>query len=192
MECYGRAAIATRNRGKYWAAVRALERLCGISRDNVAIVEPPNGLPAQPIGGLEVFRGALLRAARAFEAVAPSGLGIGVEAGPVEFYTGTGYIETQVAVVVGPGRRYSVGTSSSFELPALLLDKMKKGIELGKLIESRRHVRNLRESIGYIGVATSGLVTRTDLTLHAIAMALVPWYSGYTESLARLEDVDNI
>lgn len=192
MECPDRAAIATRNRGKYWAAVRALERLCGISRDRVVMVDPPPGLPAQPVGGLEVFRGALSRAVRAFEAVGRSGLGIGVEAGPVEFYTGTGYLETQVAVVVGPGRRYSVGMSPSFELPALLLDKMKKGVELGKLVEARRHVGDLGESIGYIGIATSGLVTRTDLTMHAIAMALVPWYSGYTESLARLESLDNI
>ena len=185
--CPKRAAIATRNPGKVRPVRRVLELLCGLEKNEFIVVEPPSGLAAQPVGGLQVFRGALTRALHAFSSVAPRGLGIGIEAGLVEFYTGTGFIETQVAVIVGPGHRYSVGTSASFELPQGIVDAMKRGFELGSLIERRRHVGDLGEGIGYIGLATGGVITREELTFQAIIMALVPWYTGEVSSLGVIK-----
>ena len=186
--CPVRAAIATRNPGKVRPARRAVDLICGL-RGDLVVVDPPEGLSPQPVGGLEVFRGAFMRAVTAHRAVGPSGLGIGVEAGLVEFYTGVGFLETQVAVVVGPGGRYSVGASASFELPQSIEDRMKRGEELGSLVTARRHAGDIGESIGYIGIATGGVITREDLTFQAVAMALLPWRLGHIDSLGIVDEV---
>ncbi|MCE4624322.1 MAG: DUF84 family protein [Desulfurococcales archaeon] len=192
MACPKSAAVATRNPGKIRPVRRALKILCGIGEKEVHVVPPPEGLKPQPFGSLEVFRGALLRALEAYNYVGGKGFGVGVEAGPIEFYTGTGVIETQVAVIIGPGGRVSVGLSQSFELPAGIVERMRRGAELGSLVPWRRGEGDLGESIGYIGVATSGLVTRADLTFQSVVMALVPWYTGEESSLALLEELKGI
>ena len=185
--CPVRAAIATRNPGKLRPAQRALRYLCGAS---IVMVDPPNGLPPQPVGSIEVVRGALARARKAFKELGGRGLGIGVEAGLLEFYTSTGYIEGQVAIVIGPGERASIGLSAAFELPHWIVARMKRGEELGRIYRARRSVGDIGESIGYIGVSTWGLVSREDLTFQAVAMALVPWVRGEEASLQRAEELE--
>jgi len=145
-------------------------------------VESPEGLPRQPVG-VEVVRGALLRAIKAREHGVE--YGGGVEAGPVEFYTTTGFIETQVAVIVGPGDRASVGVSASFELPPGVAEKVAlMGVELGETAPAKRP-GDLGEGVGYIGVLTRGHVTRLDLTVQAVVMALTPWISGWWGQLRK-------
>ena len=193
--CPRKAAIATRNPGKIRPTARVLQALCGIGRDDLVPVDPPGDLPPQPVGSLEVVRGALLRAIAAAEALEWRGLGIGIEAGLLEFYTSTGYIETQVAVIAGPGRRVSLGWSAGFELPPGIVEAMKRGTELGRIYAPRRGVGDLGETIGYIGVETMGLVSREDLTFQAVAMALLPWIHGnisYLQTADELAQAINI
>ncbi len=184
--CPSSVAIATKNPGKIRPARKALTLLCGIG-DRLVAIEPPVGLKAQPVGSLEVFRGALKRALHAFEATGERGLGIGVEAGLIEFYTGTGYLEAQIAVVVGPGGRISTGLSMGFEIPPTYVERMKQGLELGEIYGKRRYVGDIGESIGYIGVETGGAITREDLTFQAVLAALLPWYKGETTGLLTLD-----
>jgi len=179
-----RVAVATGNTAKLRAAERALKRLCNVA--SVDAAEPPAGLPPQPVGS-QVFWGALRRALSALGAGAD--LGVGVEAGPLEFYTGTGFIEVQVAVVAGPGGRVSVGLSQGFELPPGIAEKVTSGVELGSLAKGPGG-RDIGESIGYIGLLTGGYITRSDLTEHAVAMALVPWTAGWWTTLPRAEDLE--
>ena len=176
-----RVGVATGNRGKLKAALDAFQALCNV--DTINMVDPPGGLPAQPVGR-EVFEGAVRRAAAAYEA--GYDFGVGIEAGPIEFYTSTGWIEVQVAVIVGPEGRASVGISPGFEVEPGLLARMLEGEELGSLVYDRRP-GDLGESIGYIGLLTRGVVTRSDLTRHAVIMALVPWASGWWRSLTVYE-----
>ncbi len=171
-----RAGIATRNPGKIIAARRTLASFCNVR--GLEATTPPPGLPAQPVGR-EVFAGALARAYSAWRE--GFDFGIGVEAGPIEFYTGTGFIEVQVAVIVGPGERASVGVSQGFELPPGLAARVIGGEELGSLVS--RPGRDIGESIGYIGLITSGRVTRVDLTTQALIMALTPWISSWWREL---------
>jgi len=181
-ESPSRFGVATGNPAKLRAAERAARRLCNVA--SVEAVPAPGGLPAQPVGA-QVFWGALRRAA--LEAGAD--LGVGVEAGPVEFYTGTGFIEVQVAVVAGPGGRVSVGLSQGFELPPGVAEKVVAGVELGSLARGPGG-RDVGESIGYIGMLTGGYVTRSDLTEHAVAMALVPWAAGWWRELPRAGELE--
>ena len=182
--------IATKNTGKLEAAKRVIRRFCGAIP--VSTTSAPGGLPAQPVGGLEVFRGALLRALKAYRDLEATGLGIGLEAGLLEFYSGNGYVEGEVCVIVGPDERVSVGTSSLFPLPSSIVERMKRGIELSALIAKRKHMRDLGESIGYIGLATRGFITRFDLHVEAIAMALLPWVEGFEYDLPSVSEYSRI
>ena len=175
-------AIATRNPMKMRATEKAFSRFCNVS--SIITVEPPD-VPRQPCGTLEVLKGALMRAQTAFE---HGDFGIGIEAGPIEFYTTSGYIETQVAIIVGPGERVSIGMSPSFELPYKIISRMLDGVELGELTPVKR-VGDRGEGIGYIGVVTRGHITRQDLTELAITMALVPWIGEFHRELQTLSEL---
>ncbi len=166
-------AIATMNPMKVRAVERVARRYCNVT--GVYSVQPPPGLPSQPVGLRELVSGAVSRALRAAEEAV---FGVGVEAGPMEFYSTTGFIEVQVAAVVGPGERVSLGLSPGFELPPQVVESLIDGVELAEAVEVPRR-GDIGESIGYIGYLTWGGVTRQDLTEHAIAMALAPWANGY-------------
>ncbi len=176
------AAIGTRNPVKLRAARRAFSRLIGIP---VVAVEVEVSVPRQPVGLDQLVRGALERAYRALRA---SGAlyGVGVEAGLFEFPSSTGFIETQVAAIVGPGLRVSLGLSSSFELPPWLVDSMLSGRELGEVYRPRGG--DVGEKIGYIGVESLGYTTRQELTQQAIESALLPWLRD-PSWLQRVEDL---
>ncbi|MCE4629061.1 MAG: inosine/xanthosine triphosphatase [Desulfurococcales archaeon] len=180
-----RVAIATRNKIKVRAVEKVFKRFCNVT--NIIAVTPPQ-LPQQPSGAIEVFRGALTRAkvARKY-----GDFGVGVEAGPIEFYTSTGFIETQVAVIVGPSNKVSVGLSPSFELPHPVLDKILKGLELADAVNVPRS-GDIGEQIGYIGYVTSGFITRQDLTVHALVMALVPWIAGFDSELMSVDEISEM
>jgi inosine/xanthosine triphosphatase len=143
----------------------------------VVPVSVDSGVGPQPSGVRDVFRGALNRAVRALKKV-DADFGVGVEAGPIELPSSTGFLETQVAVIVDRECRASVGLSPSFELDESVMRAVLAGVELERAVGVERRVP-IGEGIGYVGVATRGLITRQELTAQAIAMALIPWLEGY-------------
>jgi len=176
------AAVGTSNPVKVRAARRVFRRLLGIDAVGVPVRA---SVPVQPVGLDLLVRGALERAYKA-RLAAGAEYGVGVEAGLMEFPTTTGFIETQVAVVVGPGLRASLGASYSFELPPWLVGEMLDGRELAEAYRARSG--DLGEKIGYIGVETMGYTTRQDLTAQAVEAALLPWLRG-AQWLQRAEDL---
>ncbi|MEB3806380.1 MAG: DUF84 family protein [Desulfurococcales archaeon] len=181
-EYKARVAVATNNSVKLRAVEKAFKRYCNVG--SIVSVNPPP-ISSQPHGTLDVVAGALARAERAY---AEGDFGVGIEAGPIEFYASHGYIETQVAVIIGPGSRVSVGLSPSFEVPRMAVSGMLEGIELAELVSVKRR-GDLGEGVGYIGVVTRGYITRQDLTEAAVIMALVPWIEGFYYELQALEEL---
>ncbi len=174
---------ATRNPGKIRAIGKAFKRFCNIEK--IVVVKVPYNLPPQPVGSLGIVSAAFLRAINGYKETGEAG--VGVEAGPMEFYAPGGFIETQVSVII-INDKVSVGLSSSFPLPRRLLSKMVYGVELGSLVEEKRSIGDIGESIGYIGLATEGVVTREDLTFQSVVMALVPWIKGYDHDLPSIKE----
>ncbi len=178
------AAIGTSNPVKVRAAQRVFARLVGLPVRGVPV---ETSVSRQPVGLDELLRGALERAYRS-RVLTGALYGVGVEAGLFEMPTSTGFIETQAAVIVGPGLRVSVGLSSSFELPPWLVEEMLSGKELGEAYRPRRG--DIGEGIGYIGVESMGYTTRQELTEQAIEAALLPWLRGseWLQSAADLAE----
>jgi inosine/xanthosine triphosphatase len=183
------AGIATGNKGKVRSVTRVLADFCGLHPEKLLVLSPPDNLPRQPVGSLEVYSGALRRAYHAWKRLPEPGYGIGVEAGLIEFYVHNGFLEGQIAVVIDPSGRVSVGLSQFFPLPTNIVEGMKKGRELSDYLTERNSVGHVRHHIGYIGLATWGAVTREDLTYQAVLMALLPWIQGWSY---ELENVDTV
>lgn len=174
-------AVGSRNPVKVRGVERAFRRYYDVVVEPVDVSTP---IP-QPIGR-DVVYWALVRAVKALEASERASMGVGIEAGPIEFYTGGGFIETQVAVIVDSGCRASMGLSPSFELPRRVLKAVLEGVELSKAVEVRRG-GDIGEGIGYVGILSRGKITRLELTEQAIVMALLPRVAGY-----ELYSVDDI
>lgn len=134
-----------------------------------------SGVSRQPIGVSEILRGALNRARGALR-MSGYDYGVGIEAGLLPFPSSSGYIDVQVAVILGPGGRASLGLSPGFELPRAWVDEiLMRGRELEEVATRSLGVDRIGEKIGVIGRLTMGAVTRTDLTYQAVVMALLPW-----------------
>jgi len=163
-------AVASRNPNKLRAVEKAY-MLFGIPASVVAAAKPA-ALPPQPIGLDAVVKGAVKRAGAALQAVAEAEHGVGIEAGVV---AATGrHLDITVAAVADRTGEVTLGFGPAFQVPAVFLGEVLRGVELGVLTE--RHFR--RGAVGYregiIGILTRRRVTRLELNLAAVAMALVP------------------
>jgi inosine/xanthosine triphosphatase len=164
-------AIGSLNPLKVRSVVRVFSRFVDVE---VIAVDVPTSIPRQPVGSRDIVLGALERALGALNLTPEASLGVGIEAGPMEFYSKTGFLETQVAVIVDRNCKASIGLSPSFELDPNTVRRMMMGEELSQAVQIPRHLGDIGELIGYIGYITQGLVTRQDLTEAAVAMALTP------------------
>ncbi|MEM1640026.1 MAG: inosine/xanthosine triphosphatase [Acidilobaceae archaeon] len=175
--------------------IRAVERV--FSRYYDVIVE---GVPVktsvgpQPVGSRDVLLGALERALGALT-LASSDLGVGVEAGPIEFYSSSGFLEVEIAAVIDRRCKVSLGLSAGFELDPTVITAMALGRELSDAVSVNRGVKDLGESIGYIGYLSWGTLTRQELTEQAVLMALLPRLNGASwlvslEELSRRASLD--
>jgi inosine/xanthosine triphosphatase len=163
-------AVASRNPNKLRAVEKAY-MLFGIPASVVAAAKPA-ALPPQPIGLDAVVEGAVKRAEAALQAVAEAEHGVGIEAGVVA--VAGRHLDITVAAVADRSGEVTLGFGPAFQVPTVFLGEVLRGVELGVLAE--RHFR--RGAVGYregiIGLLTRRRVTRLDLNLAAVAMALVP------------------
>lgn len=164
-------AVGSLNPVKVRAVEKAFSRFLDVI---VRSVEVTPTIPRQPVGSREILLGALERAVASVRLVGEAAWGVGVEAGPMEFYSSSGFLETQVAVIVDRECKVSIGLSPSFELSPSTIELMMSGLELLQTMEIPRAMGDLGDLIGYVGYATEGHVTRMELTEAAVLMALIP------------------
>lgn len=65
--------------------------------------------------------------------------------------------------------------TGSFMLPETVATKLRAGEELGPAMDEIHQTVNVKQNQGTIGILTNGNITRTDLYIHAITLALVPF-----------------
>lgn len=130
----------------------------------------------QPMSLSEIIIGGIERALKSLEYFSAD-YGVGIEAG---FYrvpaTITGFLEQQICVIVDREYRMTVGGSSSFEFPPIVLEKIFSGEikEAEEEIIRITNINNIGEKRGAVGFLTRNMVTRLDLSIQSILMALIP------------------
>ncbi|MEM3402343.1 MAG: inosine/xanthosine triphosphatase [Candidatus Hadarchaeales archaeon] len=132
------------------------------------------GVSIQPMSEREIVRGAIGRAKMALKA-GDGDFGVGIEGGVARF-GGRWYNLGFVAIVDKRGR-IGTGTSGWFECPPKILRELKKGRELGDVMDDLTGRKNTKRSEGAIGIFTRGAVDRTSLYEHAVWMALCRFLS---------------
>jgi inosine/xanthosine triphosphatase len=128
---------------------------------------------AQPRGLEEMMAGATARAKFALSK-AGGDFGVGVEAGI--FTIGEVYFDNQVAAIVNPSGKVSLGHSAGYSLPREAMEKLFiEGKELERWAESISGISEVGDKGGLIHHLTKGRMTRTDLTEQCVITALIPW-----------------
>ncbi|HLQ74332.1 MAG TPA: DUF84 family protein [Bacillota bacterium] len=127
--------------------------------DSVVRIDAPSLVSAQPFSDEETLRGAINRATYCVEKEHFS-MGIGLEGGVVEmnnqlFLCNWGALKTTEHTYIASGAK--------IPLPKEIHTQLKKGDELGNLIDAYAERKNVRQNEGTIGIFTNERMNRTAL-----------------------------
>lgn len=167
-----KVALASKNPSKVKAVEEAL-RILGIN-GVVEAVDPPPGLPPEPMGLEATVNGAVARARHALNSVEDSTYGVGIEAGVVTISTYNVNLDATVAAVVDRGGLITLGLSPAFMIPPIFMKELMAGKELNDVVEEYYGVPNAGKGVGFIGLLSKGLTKRINLNAEAVYMALLP------------------
>jgi inosine/xanthosine triphosphatase len=173
-------AVGSSNPTKVGAVEVAAERF--LPNVTVLPAEVGSGVPDQPWGDDETFRGAAERAQRALQLMG-SEMGIGIESGVSE---GPGDRLYAVSWVVATDQhgRIGVGASERFALPDDISARLRSSNnELGSLIdEMLPNTAGRARLVGAVNVISGSRRDRMDLLTNAVILALAdliePWRTG--------------
>lgn len=167
-----RIVVASRNPVKAHAAEEGFRRMFPGEAFAVAGVAVPSGVPDQPLGDAQTLLGARNRAARIRESAPDADYWVGIEGGIED--GGNGMAAFAWIVVLGDGRE-GRGRSGTFFLPEPVARLVREGAELGLANDRVFAAENTKQGSGAIGLLTGDVVDRTDLYVHAMIMALLPF-----------------
>lgn len=135
-------------------------------------VSVESGVGDQPMSDEETLLGALNRAQNAKLEFPDGDYWVGVEGG-IEVVEGGMFCFAWVVVVddVLVGRARSAG----FELPERVAELIHEGVELGDADDTVFGKSNSKQENGAVGILSKDVITRTELYVPAVVLALIPW-----------------
>ncbi|WAA10089.1 DUF84 family protein [Fervidibacillus albus] len=155
-------AIGSTNRAKIEAVQRAF------SDDIVVSVNVPSGVNAQPFSDEETIRGAIQRAKNALEKTDVH-IGIGLEGGVMESPHGL-MLCNWGALMSKSDSSPIIAGGARILLPEMISERLRKGEELGPIMDDYCKRTNIRHHEGAIGIFTNGLITRGEMFSHVVLM----------------------
>ncbi len=165
-----KVVVGSKNPVKINAARNVLLKIYG--EVNVTGVEVDSEVPPQPFGKDETIQGAVNRAKNAYSN--DFDLSIGIESGLMEIMNSiTGYIDLQWCAVFD-GEEITLGVSSGFEYPPIVINEVLKGVEVGDVMDKVTGVDNLGQKAGAVSYLSKGLLDRTENTEQCILTAMIP------------------
>ncbi|MBO1436958.1 inosine/xanthosine triphosphatase [Meiothermus sp. CFH 77666] len=135
-------------------------------------VEVESGVSAQPVGYDETLMGAQNRAQAAL-AFPGAALGVGLEAG-VELNL-EGVWLFNVAVILRADGRRGVSRGGSVLLPPIVAERVRKGEELGLVMDDLMGQKDTKKGSGAVGILTLSRIERVEFWRHTIELALPPF-----------------
>lgn len=168
-------AVGSKNPVKVAAVKKVCRKIWPQAK--VVSLEVNSGVKVQPLSDAEAIKGAKNRA-RAVLKAAKADLGFGLEGNVVEI--SAGMFVTGWAAAIDQRGRIGLGSSGRLLLPKKVAQKIKKGGELGPVIDEFFGGKNLKQKTGAAGILTGNLITR-QLTfeiaiIFALAKFLKPKY----------------
>ncbi len=164
--------LASTNAAKRRAVVQAWERLFGQTpRVLTVAVRGPEGLP---VGEANLQAWAARRVAMAQAHFPQADFWLAIEGG-IRPYQAAWWMTAWVLVQDRRGRRHGAW-AAAFPLPQALTRRLRQGQTLAQAVaEVYTERARERQRLGLIGVLTGGRLTRQNLYVHPVMLALLPW-----------------
>ncbi len=170
-------AVGTTNPVKIEAVRSAIQKLWHNAK--VQGIYAESGVSHQPKGDEEAIRGAINRAKSALEKL-DADFGFGLEGTVVETKHGM-FLCGWVAVVDKNGK-LGLACTSKIELPEKVAKEIRKGRELGPVMDELIGENDTKKKQGAVGILTNNLVVRSKVFEQAVLLALAkfinPKYYG--------------
>ncbi len=152
-----RIAVGSKNPIKIKAVEEAFAKVFG--QCEVVGVSVPSGVSDMPMSFNESLEGAKNRAQRAIKEL-DADFGVGLEAG---FDTsGNDFFLTGLVAVVDRNDRWGIGKGGGLYMPKRIINEVKKGKELGDVMDEIRGMKNTKQKDGAVGFFTKNLIPRQD------------------------------
>ena len=162
-----KVVVGSQNPVKIKAVKNAFSKVFGDCE--VIGVKVTSGIPDMPMNLTETIKGARNRAKKAIRKI-PADFGVGLEGGLEETKVGT-FICGFVAIVDCQSR-WGFGKGSGLLLPEKIVQKVKKGKELGKVMDELTGETNVKQKQGALGFFTKNLIPRASGFEHTLILAL--------------------
>lgn len=140
-------------------------------------VEASSGVREQPMSDDEAIEGATNRARQSLERTGAD-VGIGLEGCIID--TGYGMFVSGWVVVIDKNGALGIGGGGRLLLPERIASEVRKGRELGPVMDEFIGDHNIKQKQGTVGILTNNVVSRVDAfertVVYALATFMNPQY----------------
>lgn len=161
--------VASKNPVKINATLQAFKAVFPHHKINHQTVTVPSNVPAQPMTDDQTRRGAVNRAQNAAHKHPQADYWVGLEGG-IDRLGDTYYSFAWAAVK--HRHHIELSRTATFSLPTRVSKLIDQGIELGFAMDQAYRLINSKHQQGAIGYFTHNLISRTDLYVPALTIAL--------------------
>ncbi|GMA60920.1 inosine/xanthosine triphosphatase [Alicyclobacillus fastidiosus] len=162
-------AVGSKNPAKIRAVAMAFDQM-GIAAQMDG-VNAPSGVSDQPFSNEVTMQGAVNRAKRAL-LDGEFDYGVGLEGGVEE--TAYGLMLCNWAAIAGKDGAVSVGAGVQILLPTEVAEEIRRGRELGEVIDEWAGGHDISKGEGTIGILTQGHISRSQMFRDAVICAFAP------------------
>lgn len=138
---------------------------------NISSAEVSSGVSEQPFND-EARQGALIRAKKSLE-INNTDYGVGLEGGVMQH--GDQYFTSAWCVIVNKQGKEGYGHSIGVQLPSIIVEKIKQGMQLGDAHDYLTGQENTKQKNGFFGLSTDNIITREHGYRDMIVAALAPF-----------------
>lgn len=146
-------------------------------------IETDSKVSAMPYGDREAISGAINRAKGALK-TGEADFGVGLE-GAYRRVGKYGYFESPWFAIINKKGIVSLSGGGGFLIPENIVKEIKKGKELGEIMDKITGVANSKQKMGAIGFFTRGVIDRKHYYRDYIIMALIKFINKNSNKLVR-------
>jgi len=165
-----KVCVGSKNPSKVESVSRVIKKLYPDAL--VLGIDSPSGVSSQPLCDEEGIMGATNRAKYAIEQGCGD-LGVGIE-GIVEDNSSGTFLRTWI-VTIDRLENSGIGDGGSLLLPSKVAQKVKNGVELGKVMDILIGCSETSKGPGAYGIFTNNMVTRSDALERGVIFSLAPF-----------------
>lgn len=161
-------AVGSKNPAKISAVRSAFLKF--FKKVEVVSLDVESGVSKQPFGDEEAIVGAINRAKEAMKK-SNADFGVGLE-GAYRKVGKFGYFESPWFAVVDKNGKIGLAGGGGFCLPLRVVKELKKGEEMGDVMDKITGVSNSKQKMGAVGYLTNGVIDRKKYYEDYVIMAM--------------------